>query len=101
MFTCGASWPALRSRHWTTLLTARAIENQSFVIGVNRTGSDPSIAYDGRSIILDPLGRTLTEAGPQPTVIHARIDKKTIQQWRNQFVALNDINRNWLGNTNT
>jgi len=100
MFTCGASWPAQRSHHWTTLLTARAIENQSFVIGVNRTGNDPSIAYDGHSIILDPLGRTLTQAGPQPTIIHAPIDTKTIQQWRKQFPALNDIKRNWLGKIN-
>ena len=51
-----ASWPAERRTHWDALLPARAIENQCYVIGVNRTGNGGSIAYDGGSVAYDPWG---------------------------------------------
>ncbi len=51
-----ASWPAARRTHWDTLLRARAIENQCYVIGVNRTGTGGSISYDGGSAAYDPWG---------------------------------------------
>ncbi len=52
-----ANWPSVRSEIWTTLLTARAIENQCYVIGVNRTGEDGNgLEYNGRSMIINPLG---------------------------------------------
>ncbi len=49
-----ASWPAPRVEHWTSLLKARAIENQAYVLGVNRCGKDPFLAYPGKSVIFDP-----------------------------------------------
>ena len=56
--TC-ANWPARRVDHWTALLRARAIENQAFVIGVNRTGSDPNESYVSSSEVFAPDGRSL------------------------------------------
>lgn len=52
-----ANWPSVRSEIWTTLLTARAIENQCYVIGVNRTGEDGNgLKYNGNSMIINPIG---------------------------------------------
>ena len=52
-----ANWPEKRSAHWNTLLNARAIENQSFVIGVNRVGTDEKgLSYQGDSKVVDALG---------------------------------------------
>ncbi len=47
-----ANWPVARIEHWTALLAARAVENQAYVVGVNRTGRDPHLSYSGRSAIL-------------------------------------------------
>ena len=57
-----ANWPEARDIHWQTLLRARAIENQAYVIGVNRAGNDPKFVYRGHSVILDPHGETLAMA---------------------------------------
>ncbi len=55
-----ANWPAVRSYPWKTLLHARAIENQSYVIGVNRVGKDgPGNSYSGDSMVVDPLGKVI------------------------------------------
>src|SRR6476646_8851347 len=55
-----ANWPERRSKAWKTLLQARAIENQCYVIGVNRVGEDGSgIHYSGDSMIIDPMGEIL------------------------------------------
>ncbi|MGE4196622.1 MAG: nitrilase-related carbon-nitrogen hydrolase, partial [Phycisphaerales bacterium] len=59
MYVIGANWPAPRAMHWRTLLIARAIENQAFVVGVNRTGSDPALTYSGGSIAVGPKGEIL------------------------------------------
>src|SRR5262245_29877943 len=69
VFTIGASWPAARQHHWRALLIARAIENQAFVVAVNRTGTDPHLPYAGGSIIISPKGEILAEAGDQPCVL--------------------------------
>lgn len=55
-----ANWPASRQEHWDTLLRARAIENQCFVIGVNRTGVANDISYAGGSVVYDPWGERVT-----------------------------------------
>lgn len=61
-----ASWPSQRRSHWDVLLRARAIENQCYVIGVNRTGDGGSIAYDGGSAAYDPSGEVLKQRlGPR------------------------------------
>ena len=58
-----AEWPRVREHHWLTLLTARAIENQCYVAGCNRVGSDAKVEYAGRSVIVDPRGKVIVDAG--------------------------------------
>ena len=91
LFTVIANWPAARAAHWTTLLHARAIENQAVVVGVNRTGRDPQHAYVGRSAIIDAHGESLIDAGEHETIIAADIDARSIRNWREKFPALRDI----------
>ena len=54
-----ANWPDTRIEHWRTLLKARAIENQCYMIGVNRVGKDPKLNYVGYSGVYDPMGKEL------------------------------------------
>ena len=91
IFIIIACWPQSRIEHWTTLLQARAIENQSYVIGVNSVGRDPNLKYGGRSLIIDPTGEVLADGGESESVIEGIIDKKFIESWRKEFPALDDI----------
>ena len=86
-----ANWPAKRIEHWVTLLKARAIENQAYVIGVNRVGADPKITYPGRSLIVDPHGNVLADAGDKEGIIRAHIDVGVVDSWRRDFPALRDM----------
>lgn len=81
-----ANWPAKRSVAWQTLLRARAIENQCFVVGVNRTGEDGSrIYYNGNSTIIDPLGEIIYEKNKGEDVFTYTLQKEKITEIRNQF----------------
>ncbi len=86
-----ANWPATRQTAWDTLLRARAIENQCFVIGANRVGSDPSCSYNGGSMVIDPLGRPIVESpeGIQASLA-ATISIEKLQQMRQRFRVLDD-----------
>jgi len=97
VFTIGASWPTPRHHHWLTLLSARAVENQAYVVGLNRIGKDPALAYSGGSRILDPRGEVLAQADEGPAVLSAEIDQTTVQSWRASFKALADVRREFLG----
>jgi predicted amidohydrolase len=97
IFTIGASWPAARQHHWRALLIARAIENQAYVVAVNRTGSDPHLQYAGGSMIISPMGEIVAEADDRPTVLQADLDLKALHAWRNDFPAIKDIHRGLLG----
>lgn len=101
VFTIGASWPAARQHHWRSLLIARAIENQAYVIACNRTGADPHIKYAGGSVIISPKGEILAEANDQPTILHVDLDLAALGHWRNEFPALRDIHRDLLGTIQT
>lgn len=90
LFVVNASWPTLRVEHWLTLLRARAIENQAYVIGVNRTGSDPARSYPGRSVIVDPWGELVADGGANDGWISAEIDRQRLLDWRVEFPALAD-----------
>ncbi len=83
-----ANWPLVRVDHWTTLLRARAIENQAYVIGVNRSGTDPNLQYPGSSLIVGPKGEVLAQAGSDASVIRAELDRESLLQWRRDFPAL-------------
>lgn len=91
LFVVIANWPTARVNHWTTLLQARAIENQAFVIGVNRCGRDPNLEYPGRSLIVDPKGQILADGGDSPGVISAMLNLQELQDYRRQFPALADM----------
>jgi predicted amidohydrolase len=87
-----ANWPASRILHWETLLRARAIENQCFVIGVNRTGSDgKGILYPGASCVFDPFGNELCRGDDSEECFFTVIDPEEVGRIRNQLPFLKDI----------
>lgn len=91
-----ANWPVARIDHWTTLLKARAIENQAYVIGVNRCGRDPRFEYNGRSVIYDPHGRLLIEAGAEEGWITAELEAQLVSDWRRDFPTFQDLRREYV-----
>ena len=90
LFVVIALWPVKRQHHWLTLLQARAIENQAYVIGVNRVGNEPQFTYAGRSVVVDPHGIIIADAGEQERVLQTTIDHATVESWRRDFPALRD-----------
>lgn len=90
VFVIGANWPAPRAAHWRALLIARAIENQTFVIGVNRAGADPHLAYAGGSIVVSPQGEIIADAGERECVVTASLDATALTSWRETFPAWTD-----------
>jgi len=80
-----------REDHWVTLLKARAIENQAYVVGVNRCGDDPSLHYGGRSLIFGPRGEVRADGGTGEGTLAARLDRDTLLAYRREFPALDDI----------
>ena len=87
---CVASWPAPRREVWRTLLRARAIENQCYVVGVNRTGDDPWNHYAGDSAVVDFKGTPLCEADASEGVFTARLDREALDRFRTKFPAWRD-----------
>lgn len=86
----GACWPEGRHAHWKALLTARAIENQAFALGVNRTGSDPTLRYLGGSVAVSPKGEILGELNDEEAVLSVEIDPGEVRRWRRVFPAWKD-----------
>lgn len=81
-----ANWPQRRSTAWKTLLQARAIENQCYVIGVNRVGEDGNnIYHSGDSMVVDPLGEVLYHKQDEEDVFTITLDKKNLQKIREKF----------------
>lgn len=81
-----ANWPAVRSHAWKTLLTARAIENQCYVAGVNRVGKDGNgIDHTGDSMVLDALGQTIYQANDLEDVHTIILEKEPLLQIRDKF----------------
>ncbi len=86
-----ANWPVPRINAWNKLLMARAIENQCYVIGVNRVGTDANeMLYTGHSAIIDPFGDYLLQAHEEEGVFSAQLDKDKLIQFREKFPVLND-----------
>jgi len=81
-----ANWPEKRSPAWKTLLVARAIENQAFVVGVNRVGLDgKNIAHSGNSMVVGPLGEVLFHSADQESVFQITLQRDELEQTRTQF----------------
>ena len=91
LFVVIASWPEKRILHWVRLLQARAIENQAYVAGVNRVGQDPYYSYPGRSLIVDPQGEILADAGDKEGSIRAQLDLPTLRKYREGLPFLEDL----------
>ena len=81
-----ANWPASRVNAWSTLLKSRAIENQSYVIGVNRNGEDGNgISYNGQSAVVDAKGNCIAEARESEGIITTTLDKEELKNYREKF----------------
>lgn len=87
-----ANWPAARSHAWRTLLQARAIENQAYVLGCNRVGTDGNgVEYRGDSLIVDYLGQPVADLAPNAAgVLTGELDLALLTQYRRQFPAYLD-----------
>jgi len=88
-----ANWPTARIKAWETLLKARAIENMSYVIGVNRTGvTANNYTYSGNSVILDCLGEELSNLKKNEIgIVSATIERKNLKDTREKLGFLNDM----------
>jgi predicted amidohydrolase len=95
LLVCVANWPGSRAVAWNTLLRARAIENECYVAGVNRTGVDGNgIAYKGDSCVIDPAGELLLTAGDdEASVLGCTISRGVINDQRRRFPFLDDADR--------
>jgi omega-amidase len=85
-----AEWPAARLAHWRALLIARAIENQCFVIACNRSGSDPNNEFAGHSMIINPWGEVIAEAGANEEIVSAEIELDLVKDIRKQIPIFKD-----------
>lgn len=86
-----ANWPERRSHAWKTLLCARAIENQCYVIGVNRVGDDAkNIHYSGNSLVIDPMGQVLYHMADDEDINTITLSKEKLEEVRTKFPFLND-----------
>lgn len=86
-----ASWPARRAAHWKSLLPARAIENQAYVIGVNRVGVDGNdLAYDGDSMVIDPLGDICFHANVNAVVHQQQLSRRMLDDTRAKLPFLRE-----------
>jgi predicted amidohydrolase len=90
LYVVPANWPEPRREHWRALLRARAIENQAYVLGVNRVGAVKDINHVGDSAIIDPLGRVLAEASLGETVLVADVLSSEVTRIRAEFPFLAD-----------
>ncbi|MDQ1913030.1 carbon-nitrogen family hydrolase [Paenibacillus sp. GD4] len=85
-----AEWPNPRLHHWRTLLQARAIENQMFVVSCNRVGVSGTTEFFGHSMVIDPWGEVLAEGDGTEQVIRAAIDLSTVPEVRSRIPIFED-----------
>ncbi|MFC8366953.1 carbon-nitrogen family hydrolase [Streptomyces sp. NPDC057239] len=85
-----AGWPERRRSHWTLLAQARAVENQSFVLACGTAGTHAGVPQAGHSIVVDPWGEVLAEAGPGEQILTVDFDPTTVAGTRERFPALKD-----------
>ena len=85
IITVAASWPKSRVEHWITLLKARAIENQCYVIGINRVGLGDGLQYCGSSIFVSPSGEILNEINSEEVLIIKDLEIQEIREVKDRF----------------
>jgi omega-amidase len=96
IFVVIASWPSVRAGHWRTLLQARAIENQAYVIGVNRCGSDPRLPYPGATMLVAFDGEVQAELGGAEGFLKTSIDVDSLRAYRARLPFLRDLRSDLL-----
>ncbi|MGX1882283.1 carbon-nitrogen family hydrolase [Streptomyces sp. NPDC055287] len=89
-FVVPAGWPARRREHWTLLARARAVENQAYVLACGTAGTHAGVEQAGHSIVVDPWGEVLAEAGAAEEVLVVDLDPAKVTTTREQFPALKD-----------
>ena len=91
VFLVPANWPSARRHHWTTLLQARAIENQAYVVGCNRVGTaGDGLEHTGDSRVVSPMGELLATAAGVETIVLADVDPAEVAATRGRFRFLAD-----------
>ncbi len=89
-FVLPAGWPERRMAHWQVLARARAIEDQAYVLACNEAGTHGGVPIGGGSLVIDPQGEVLAEAGAGEEVLSVDIDPDRVAAWRGAFPALDD-----------
>ncbi|MFD2761202.1 carbon-nitrogen family hydrolase [Lentibacillus juripiscarius] len=90
-----AEWPKQRIDHWRTLLQARAIENQCYVVACNRVGADPNNEFGGMSMVVDPWGEIVTDGGHDEKIVLAEIDLDKVDEIRREIPIFQDRQEDW------
>jgi predicted amidohydrolase len=90
LIVVSAQWPEPREGHWETLIKARAIENQLFVVCSNRTGTEAGLTFPGMSMIADPVGKILVHAGSNTTSVFTEIDPDAVRTIRSLIPCMTD-----------
>ena len=85
-----ANWPDTRQDAWNTLLRARALENQCYVVAVNRVGQERKLSFSGGSVVIDPLGKVTDSCPPEECVIVGELETGIIETQRTEFPVLQD-----------
>lgn len=90
VFVIPANWPEKRKNHWVTLLKARAIENQCYVLGINRVGRDPKTNYSGDTIAIDPFGEEIGKLSYIEGLLFVNVDQGKVKEVREKFPVFKD-----------
>lgn len=90
LFVVVANWPTTRRHHWSSLLVARAIENQCYVVGVNRVGDADGLHHSGDSAVVSPAGELLAAASEVETTLLVDVDAAVVAGVRARFPFLQD-----------
>jgi omega-amidase len=90
MMLLPSEWPVQRIEHWRTLIRARAIENQCYVIACNRVGADRANTFGGHSAVIDPWGNVVVEGGPEAELLCATVDLDMVDDARSRIPVWND-----------
>lgn len=88
-----ANWPKVRQYAWDMLCMTRAMENQAYLVGVNRTGFDPGLEYEGGSVFVQPFGYVVDRLDSRVGEIEAEIDMDFLRHQRSSFTALEDADK--------
>lgn len=91
LFLVMANWPVARIAHWNALLKARAIENQAYIVGVNRCGQDPQLSYSGQSQIVSFTGEVSANAGDGDGSCQAELSLTDLRDYRQRLPFLADM----------